>query len=335
MAFRTFNAITCLIPTMNILNFTAQYSCRVVAMLFALCLSSSVHADLFGDEDVLWKSGLNLYIKFNKQDRSDSGKTVPNQHPVDLDTQQITSALKMAEYWSKKSFFSREQQANTVFSTSQAQVLGNYLAQGLKRAKSDQDIVFALSVIKSGGMLKEKFYMAGRAFYLDNRLNIILGDYDRPPDKGLEAASGATGQTEVQYLFAVGRRASASGSFKHTIVTGGGIDIKILGKKGRKDWLVIDVPTAATAYTARMDQGKSKGADSEAMRAEAAKLEKERREMRAEMARMRKEMAEAQGNTSEQSSVEDRLARLEELHSKKLITDEEYEKKRQEIMDDI
>ena len=107
MSFRSLNTITWFKQKMNILNFIAHYPCRLGATLFALCLSGAVHAGLFGDEDILWQSGQNLYIKLVKQDKSDTGKAMPNQHPASLDPQQVTNALKMAEYWSKKSILSR------------------------------------------------------------------------------------------------------------------------------------------------------------------------------------------------------------------------------------
>ena len=66
---------------------------------------------------------------------------------------------------------------------------------------------------------------------------------------------------------------------------------------------------------------------------EAAKLAKERREMRLEMARLRKEMES--NNKSSQESVEDRLKKLKELMDKDLISKEEYDKRRVEILNEI
>ena len=66
---------------------------------------------------------------------------------------------------------------------------------------------------------------------------------------------------------------------------------------------------------------------------EAAKLAKERREMRLEMARLRKEMES--DNKSSQESVEDRLKKLKELMDKELISKEEYDKRRAEILNEI
>lgn len=295
-------------------------------------------AGLFGDDDVLWKSGENLYIKIVKQDKS-GGKTLSNDQPVTLDSKSITNALMQVEYWEKETD-SAPGQGNKVFATSQARLLGTYLAKGLAVAKADQDIVFGLATLKSValGILKEKYFMAGRAFYKDNHLNIIIGDYDRPRDKGLEAATASTGTTEVKYYFNEGSRGKSS-NFNKTVITGDGIDLQLQGNRKRRDWLVINVPVAAQAYVARLE-AKEKGnnnnnVNTEALQAESEKLAKERRELRAEMARMRKEMDEASTDSSKQLSVEERLKQLQELHEKKLITDAEYERKRKEILNDI
>jgi len=101
---------------------------------------------------------------------------------------------------------------------------------------------------------------------------------------------------------------------------------------------VIDVPTAATAYIARFEKKdkSDNSADIEALRAESARMDKERREMRAEMARMRKEMSASSNPGDEKKlTVEERLSELEDLHKKKLISDVEYEQKRKEILNDI
>ncbi len=69
---------------------------------------------------------------------------------------------------------------------------------------------------------------------------------------------------------------------------------------------------------------------------EAAKLARERREMRAEMARMRKEMKQINsGSGSSSKTPEERIATLDQLLTKELITQEEYDIRRAEILNDI
>ena len=55
--------------------------------------------------------------------------------------------------------------------------------------------------------------------------------------------------------------------------------------------------------------------------------------MRLEMARLRKEMDENKRGSD--LSIEDRLGKLQELRDKELISKEEYDKRRVEILNEI
>lgn len=298
-------------------------------ILFLILLSQPVAMA----DDVLWESGLNLYIKITDQDN----KSKPNQHPVTLDAREISNALNLIQIVDRK--FVKDDEIKTVFTTQQATLLGQYLASGLQKANTDEDIVFALVSNKTKYVVvKETYYMAGRAFYADDRLHIIIGDYDKLPDKFRERAAASHGNTgDVHYFFDNGKRSKASG-FKHVVITKDGIDnYKEGGSKLRRDWFVIDVNQASKAYIAQTEANKKADpneANAELIRQESARMAKERREMRMEMARLRKEMSEAQGSGGS-LTVEERLKQLDELKDKGLISADEYDTKRQEILSDI
>lgn len=282
-------------------------------------------------DEVLWESGLNLHIKIASQDN----KSKPNQHPVTLDAREIANALNAMEILDKK--LVKEDEQKTVFSFQQATLLGQYLASGLQKANPDEDIVFALvSNKRSYLVIKETYYMAGRAFYADGQLNIIFGDYDKIPDKFRERAEASAGNTSgIQYFFNNGKRTKPS-DFKQVLISKDGINNYKDGSQMRRDWFVIDVKQASAAYIAAAEANKKIGpneANADLIRQESAKIAKERREMRMEMARMRKEMSENQGGTP--LTVEERLKNLEELKDKGLISGDEYDIKRQEILSDI
>ena len=176
-------------------------------------------------------------------------------------------------------------------------------------------------------------------FYQDGRLHIIIGDYDRPKDKAMEAAAGGWGINELQYFFAHGSRGKSS-DFKRNLILGDGIDLYKQGKKKRKDWLVIDIAAASRAFIARTQKKEQPEGtvNSEAIRIEAARMAKERREMRAEMARMRKEMKGISGDGNGGASaetIEERISTLDELLEKNLITQEEYDNRRKAILNEI
>jgi hypothetical protein len=279
----------------------------------------------------LWESGLNLYIKITEQD----DKAIPNQHPVTLDAKEITNALNSMEILEKRLVSEDEQK--TLFTFQQATLLGQYLASGLQKANPDEDIVFALVSNKTSYVvMKDTYYMAGRAFYANDRLNIIIGDYDKEQDKFRERVEASHGNTGgIQYFFDNGNR-SKSSKFKHAVLTKDGIDNYKDGSQLRRNWFVIDVKQASDAYIAAVEANRKPDpneANAELIRQESARIAKERREMRLEMARMRKEMSENQGSSN--LPVEERLKQLDELKDKGLISGDEYDIKRKEILSDI
>ena len=278
----------------------------------------------------MYRSGLNLYIRLADQD---SG-AIPNQHPVTLDGAAVADALSIIQVWEKNWF--KPNEAERVFSTEQARLLGQYISLGLAKATPGQDIVFALSRTDKGflSVIRELSYTSGRAFYANGKLNVIIGEYRRLPDKFQERANASSGAGEIKYFFAHGKRTSPS-DFKLAVVSGAGIEAHTMNGGKRPDWFEIDVKQAAAEVAARAAQQKqgAGGAESEAMRQEAARQAQERREMRLEMARMRRDME--QGAATSTESPEQRLKTLEELQKKGMITDEEYARKREEILKDI
>jgi hypothetical protein len=324
-------------PRIEGMRKSETFRARWVALLLALAVAPAP-----ADED-LWKSGLNLHIRLVEQDDSLGASTPPNEHPVVLNSQEITNALNTLEVWDKKSFmnvFRKSEGAVTVFSQSQAGTLGMYIADGLKRATPRQEIEFALARNEKGFMnIRETSFTAGRAFYAGGRLNIIIGDFAKPADRFQERAYQSSGVEEIHYFFSHGKRSKASG-FDRAVVAKPGVQINEPGGKARFDWLLIDVPVASAAYIAAVDavKGAAETAGEKAVREEAERLAAERRELRAEMARMRKEMKEMSGDgggAPPQEDMEARLAKLNELYEKKLISKEEYESKRKALLEEI
>jgi len=283
----------------------------------------------FADE-FLWESGDNLFIKLTSQDKSKKGKTPPNSHPAELNEKDIAEALELLKIWSKGYYEGEE--LDRVFTVNVSRLLAENTARGLKIAKPNQDIIYTL-VGKKKGMLGSQGtrYSTGRVFYLDNKLNIIIGEYDYHGDK-LKEMVYSGGNEKVKYFFSTAKRAKASKSFRDNIIKVDGIENGKVGSKIRKDWFVIDLEKTKQVITAT-ENVKRKSSDEYKQSFEEAKLAKQRRELRLEMARMRQEMEKSKINTSK--SIEERLHDLKSLSEKGLISSEEYDKKRAEILNDI
>ena len=285
-------------------------------------------------DKVLWKSGSNLYIKLADQDQSKKEITPPNQHPVQLNANQVTSALEGIEAWSSGGFL-KKKKLKKLFSLQQSRLLGQYISVGLSTAGPRQDLVFVLSRSeKQYLVLQNRGYTGGRVFYLDGKLHLIIGDYDNEGDRFKETAYKSHGITEVKQYFKHGRRAKPSG-FKGSIVARAGINLHTDGKKTRRDWMEIDLEQAASVYLAeKTEQAPQATVTSAAMQAETSRMARERREMRLELAKMRKEMQSSSADNSTQT-IEQRLMTLQELRDKELISVEEYQHKREQILGEI
>ncbi len=310
----------------------------IVALLCAglVMAAGAAAAAIFEDENVIWQSGANQYIKYQELDTTEFGD---NDHPVELDPRQIATALEALEFRSDD-FFATDDDLEPVLSVNQAQRLARHLAAGLRNAEPGQDIVFAVEKSVSKLLfLQDQVVTAGRAFYKDGKLNIIIGDYDKPRHKEFERVYDSSG-TISPYFFNHGRRSSSSGSLDRNLVNAAGVSNKGTNEELRKDWFVIDVQQAAAAAEQRRRQaeGGQDGVDSQAarqMRLEAAKMKKEQRELKLEMARMREQMKSGNSGSGGGKTVEERLSNLEELYEQDMISEEEYEAKRKEILGDI
>tara|TARA_B100001540_G_scaffold37080_2_gene32831 strand:- start:17859 stop:18800 length:942 start_codon:yes stop_codon:yes gene_type:complete len=308
---------------------------NIPTIILGLVVSLFLFGNNLNAKTILWESGSNLFIKLAKQDKSASGKTPPNSHPVTLNEKDVGDALLLLELWDKDYY--EEGMAERVFTVEMARLLGEHISAGLKIADTKEDITFAV-VGRKGGMLGsyDTVYTAGRAFYLDGSLNLILGDWDRSPDKGKEVAYAGTATEKPKYVFTLGKRRKPSKMLDKSILTVEGIEnIKVKGKT-RKDWFKFDLEKTKLAVIASKEKKRRSSKEykqEKLLKDEAAKLAKERREIRLEMARMRKEMEASMKPDS--LSTEERLQKLQVLKEKNLISDEEYDKKRADILNDI
>lgn len=320
-----------------------------IVVLYAICLHffpGSIFAiNILEDQDVIWEASRNVFIKYAKQDAASFGV---NDHPVDLQVEELRKALGSMRI-SQKGNADPEQEQKAVFTREQIETLSENLAKGLANARPDQDVIFSL--VKTVGRLlgtrPKNLYVAGRAFYSDGKLNFIIGDYDRPGDEGFEAAYDPTHVGIVTYVFEHGRREKSSRIFDKASIKAPGVEYKQLNGKRRNDWLVIDLRLASEAVDLSISTQKAE---------EKAKKREEIKEL------MGTEEATAIGATAATpatetpttaapatstattptpaatpgtQSFEERLTILKVLRDKGLITDEEYAMKRRQILNEL
>lgn len=263
-------------------------------------------------------------------------KALPNNHPIALDPVEVEQALASLQLWTKGGVF-RDEQSLPVYSKGQAGTIARYLVDALNKASPNEDVTFNIrsyaDVLLSVG--REREWTTGRVFYRDGKLNLIIGEYQKRLDKGKKNVEGSFGVTEdyrdVNFDIA-GRR--SKGHMPGRIVNTAGVEH---GAEDRADWVAIEVLKAAKAYRDAQTPVAARK-EEEKVRNEAAKLTLERREMREEMARMRKELKtlqESGGAKAQTQTLEERLAKLQQLLDKGLITADDFKRRKAAILEEI
>ena len=277
--------------------------------------------DSFGSGEFIWKKDANVYVKYAKQDSSRFGE---NDHPAELTENDIRAILQ--------SIRKQDKEGKTVFTDRQAEILGKTLARGLREAKPNQDIVFVLNreSPRPLGLKPNIYYLSGRAFYKDGRLNLIIGDYDLERNVAYETVYDPTNVGIARYNFNHGKRSVGSSLFNSQIVDVEGVQTMQSGDSQRNDWFLIDVGTASTAVS-QLDVGRGQA---EGLRHE-----------NTTPAALRSSAQTAPSRTSAPAStptpsttahpVEERLTVLKRLRDKGLITEQEFVKKRKGILEDL
>lgn len=308
---------------------------------------------LFGGDDTgkdgrpLWEAG-NEYVRVIPREEG----APPNQHPVTLSVAELATALGSLQYNRDPGLLERAGSV-PLFVPSQVSNLANVLARGLPTLTADEEIAFALIGLHQGTFARERMAIAGRVFYVEDRLNIVLGDVHKEMRVAANKRVMTTGEMSDDIdlrmdPFRIGRRAKER-ELKHRITGPKGVEFATTGRgKPRGDWLKLDLATVAAELVKQQNRLPA-GLEDERVRMqrEAQQMAVERRQMREEMARMRKEMratgeatgeggaAATGGGGSGGGSLEQRLERLKALRDKGLVSDDEYARKRDEILGEL
>ncbi|MCC7412995.1 MAG: hypothetical protein IT495_15375 [Gammaproteobacteria bacterium] len=317
--------------------------CSVILATCVGLLPASVAAldllpNIFGGDDgrVVWE-GSDQYVRIVPQGKGAAGSVPPNDHPVELAPETLSTVLASVTLWREGGFFDTgDGETESLFTASQASLLGRKLSEALAQAKSHEDVTFAIMGFQSKLVVgKDRVSTAGRAFYQGGRLNLIIGDMHRAYEFGKEKDIQGieSGIDRRRFPHNPGRRDKAR-SHDARIMNTEGVEFHSEGGVLRGDWIAIDLKQALAAAEQRAVPQEI-ARETAKVKEEAAKLAIERRQMREELARMRQQMDDMRSGGAATESVEERLAKLAVLHEKNLISDEEYQARRRAILDEI
>ena len=312
----------------------------LIGAVILLIVPFSAHAfELFDglfEKDEISATVWQLKEQYVRLVKSEKGSE-PSDHPILLERLEVEQALASLQLWVEGGVL-RDEEATTVYPRKQAALISRYVTDALKHAEPDDDVIFNVrgytDVMLS--LAKEREWTTGRVFFKDGKLNLIIGEYQKRIDKAqkqVEASFGIIDDFRDVY-FQPGSR-KRKGKMPGRIITTEGVELYEDGKI-RPDWVMLEVAKAAEAYREAQTPVAIRKEELKA-KAEAAKLTIERRQMREEMARMRKEIKNMQSGPGSISieSLETRLANLQDLHTKGLITDDEFKRRKEEILQEL
>jgi len=335
-------------------SWSLPHASRLLACLLGMLPVAAHPIDLlpdflFGGDDraeggrPLWEAG-NEYVRVIPREKD----AAPNQHPVTLSVAELTTALGALEYNRDAGLLKRAGSV-PLFVPSQVSNLANILARGMPTLTPDEDIAFALIGMHESTFARERKAIAGRIFYAEDRLNIVLGDVHKEMRVAANKRVMTTGEMSDDVdlrtdPIRIGRRAKER-DLQHRVAGPKGLEFATTGRgKPRGDWLKLDLATLAEEVT-KQQKRLPAGLEEERgrMQRETQQMAAERRQMREEMARMRKEMRGGGGDgggggergSVAGGSVEKRLERLESLREKGLLSEAEYARKRDEILSEL
>ena len=286
----------------------------------------------FGSDDdqevVLWRS----HDEFVRLEARDGGS--PNNQPIKLSRERIKGALR--------NIFVRQtikDGPTPLFSEVDLQILGRYFEEGLEKASPNQDLTFAIESWHKGFFgLKTNKIITGRLFYLNNHLNLIFGSLmrDGPMHEGYGELSARNPDTRIN-PYVPGLRAI---SVKMDAIISTSPDSGIFrAATNRPDWLVF-LPKALEAHGPVAAPGKrapreAATGDYRQLREEVNRLKQELRQGRQGIPAPRQGRQHIPGQQQSApgaTTIEKRLAILEKLQKRGLITKEELAAKREQIL---
>lgn len=280
------------------------------------------------------------YVKIVKREKGEGS----NAQPVRLTPQQVRTVLEGIKVRKDTGLLSENNEQVPVFVESEISTLSAAISRGLEQAKADEDLIFVVIGMHEGILTKEQIGISGRVFYEDGKLNLIFGEFkslsgvSEEKARNLAAGCGDCPVDERTNPFKIATRSDA-GKMDDPIAITEGLEFKTYDNKLRPDWLVLDVnKMVAAAEKIKNKLPPALEKEQARAQAEAAKANLERRQMREELARMRKEIDQMRANGGSASggeSIEDRLATLDKMKKKGLITEEEYATRRKQLLDQI
>jgi len=274
----------------------------LVVALFAALLAGPAgcaHTAGRGGEAVarmVWQ-GRDQFVAIEKQDPSPNNAAA-NEHPVDIPAGRLRDALATVDV----SYPDQDGEV-PLFHDQELQILGNAVSKGLASAGPDEDVTFAVIGQRAllDGFLKERKVTTGRVFCRKGRLNFIFGDVLRDvkenEDRRLHPLLMGSQSITPPHDWALAAKPGSAGFTME-----------------RPDWITFplappETPGAVSPLPPEVGAAARKPPGTVA--------------------------PVLPGSAPAKPGIAERLMLLNDLRGRRLITDEEYRRKRQQILDGL
>ena len=265
-----------------------------------------------------------------------------NNHPIKIQANILNRMLKQLSYK-----YDRDETEIPLFSTKELILLSEYVPQALMNAKADEDVTFVIKGPHSSKrwILQEDRLTSGRIFVSNNQLNLIIGSVQVNLQPTLEERYAGNVWETTKLIYDIGYRKKTA-KYDGLIVVlnkNQGIYRK---SNDRKDWFIF----TNTAYKKALSGEKGNNQNTndvsndqyEALQQQIDTLQKQlnNKSNQKRVAPQRKQMPKKQPSVTQKNNtndnnprvVEQRLKTIENLYNKGILSKEEYQKKRNEIL---
>jgi hypothetical protein len=322
-------------------------SIPLIVLLLAGCGSPLLGGGKSESNPNIW-SHRDQFVRLESQGPSDEPLQA-NNHPVNLSPDLIRTMLGSLDVQ-----FQEEDESVSVFTPDELQILGDAISAGLARAKPNEDVTFVITGIHRDfiSFSTDRAFIAGRVFFQDEKLNLIIGSMHIPYASRVDRRMSPF-VTGSRKLVALSPRKAMPRSWQ--VLPEVGLSTKTSKGIERPDWLVMN-PDPQLWQTALAEKKEAKETAKDAFR-EASEVRETSTQLEAEQLKLRNELQEMKQTIQEMqqtpatapaavtapatqapevmTKIEERLQTLQRLKSKGLITDQEFQAKRQEILDGI
>jgi hypothetical protein len=289
---------------------------RLPAVIIAACVlglgSGAVAASWFSQPKYIFRKGQDTWVKVVKGNK----KLAPFEHPYTFTEQDMEAALRSLRYFRPDMFSitGKKGKEYDVFAEDEARLVAASLAKAFAEAGPDEWVDFSVNAFRGQILLGSYRQSDGVMFVKDGKLNIALRNIavKTAPDQEINAFDPTKGYRGFAKMTAVeGLKLN-----DQNWVSMDARNIPRIAAAGEEPQL-ITVPTGTPAPAPAPAAPAGTPAAPEAQPAPSAPA------------------AQPAAPAPAKASVTDRLLELQGLYDKGLISKEEYEKKRQEILQDL